>query len=306
MQGQQFEIHVMGPVYRARLDADGFFVERGRWRRSAPLDKLRFVFLHDAGSGMQELILSHELEPKSLNAKPRLQVIRIVANQGDAGVEALLSALLEACPQIEDLRGLTKADALAKMGAANLAKVVPIALIPIFTLLVALIGAPMFVHGFDARHDRLTFEELVSDSYPLQTRNLTVDDARLLATMALKETNTRDGETTIKYFVPMVPRAWEAGQPIQVVLETAELTHQALPKPGSAITGVLRDVLWEGLDSAERDFFSEEMALTMDEDVLLIQHEADTQTEVFAAFFATGSVFAAMCFVARVVIRRHG
>ena len=192
------------------------------------------------------------------------------------------------------------------MGPAKLAKVVPIALIPIFTLLVAMLMAPMFVHGFDARHDRLTFEQLVSDSYPLQTRNLTVDDARLLATMALKETNTRDGQTTIKYFVPMVPPSWEPGQPIQVVLETAERTHQALPKPGSAITGVLRDVLWEGLGSAERDFFSEEMALTMDEDVLLIQHEADTQTEVYAAFFATGSVFALMCFVARVVSRRHG
>jgi hypothetical protein len=303
MEAREFEVRLMGPSYRVRLDAHGVVAERGLWKRSAPLDRLMYLYVHAANSTMQELILAHG------PSADHLSVIRIVANADDPGLQALVPALLEACPKLEDLRGTPRKEALAKMGAANMGRIVPIALIPIFTLLAALVMAPMFVHGFDARHDTVALDDLVSDSYARESYNVTITNGRLLHDKAIEKTSTRDGKTTTSYLMPMVSPTWHPGDPVLVVWATPALTNEqwnALD-PEAGITGVVRDALWEGgLGSNERDFFIDRLGLNVSDDVLLVELDADTQLEAITAFGITGSVFVLMSVVAVVVIRRHG
>lgn len=295
---QSFTYGFMTFQCRATLDAKHLLVKQGLRTFEASVPKLKHLYLQQSPTNSQvTLLLAEE------RSAGKTRVLRFYANPGDPGFLAFIDAILAARPDI-DLRGLDEKTALKKMGAANHELV---GLVIMVFILPALIGVgllPKLVHGVEFGEARISLTSMAKGKTP-RSHNVLITGARAKLSESIEVTTTtkkggvETGSTT-KYFVPLVPNGWEKDQPVHVILETDELnaSDEAKLERATKFSGVIRDVLWEGLSSDDRDYFIQDVGLKLSDDVKLVEHRANPQFDLLIFVGATGLTFVIMFAIA--------
>ncbi len=231
----------------AQLDADRLLTKTGVRMASAPIARLQHLYVRrEIGRDEAELVLTY------LTDKGRLRRLRLFADRDEPGFDALVEALLARRPEI-DIRGLSASEAYRRMGSVELDWVVVPAVMTVGLLIVAVLMLPMLIHGVDGGAAETTVAALAAGERP-STRNLVVE-GRALADRGVQAQRGADAKldaTTM--WLPLVPTDWREGDPVPMVLEVRGLRDVDPVALGqqTRFEGVLRDVLWEGLDDAQR------------------------------------------------------
>ncbi len=276
---------------KAQLDERTLRVKQGIRSFEIPLQSLRMLYFGPMPPGdFDELILVSE------NERGKRKKFRFYANDGEEGMSALVAELVRRHPSI-DLRSLDRKAALAKMGAADTAR---LALVAVPLLVLAVMGAfvfPFLAHGLDDGRQSVTIEEL-NAGRELTSRNLVVRGVALA--QGLEEKTTRKGTTTTRLFFPLVSQAWTKADPIHVLVETDDLSDAELDAvlARNEFAGVLRNVWWEGPSESQIDFFTESYGFKVSPDVVLIELGADRETDlaIFGAIMGiTGIIMIVVC-----------
>ena len=267
---QEFQFQYTVMAVTATLDARDIRFKMGLRTYKAELSALKHLYVNQQmGGDMQELILTYSYGHK-------LKRFRIYSNEGEAGFDQAIAAILERRPDI-DIRSLSEQDAYATMGAVNTEKWSAFSIPFIVTAVVAVLMYPAIYHGFDDGHQEVTVAEL-AEGEPLDTSNLTVTRAKLCMDQAIEKTTTSKSSKTVRYFIPMVPKRSKCLKTtVAVVLKTDELDEaeekELLKSRG--VDGMHKHVWWEGLGSKERAFFIDEQKLTLADEVVLVEYKAE-------------------------------
>jgi hypothetical protein len=254
----------------AKLDAQALEARVGIRTFRAEVARLRHLYVRDSrmGNGYRELILTHEKSPG------KLARIRLYADLGQPGFDALVQALVAMRPDI-DIRRMDAKSAFKLMGAANTEKIALVLIAVLIPLIMGVLVLPQLIHGLDSGEDTVALAQLEQGNFP-ESRNVTIVGGRALLDRSVRVSTTRKGRTTVQYFVPLVSPGWQPGQPVAVVLRTGNLTASedyALAR-ANTFQGVIRDVMWEGLGRTERNFFTDRMSLHVADDATLVELNA--------------------------------
>ena len=119
-------------------------------------------------------------------------------------------------------------------------------------LIVALLFAPMLIHGLDGGHAEVTVAELVADE-PLETRHLTVVGQADVTRMVRTDPRPDAPQSSASVWMPLVTAGTPPDAAVAVVLQTRlEADNLEVLATAQKHTGLLRDIWWEGLDGAQR------------------------------------------------------
>lgn len=301
---QHFDYAYMGFRCQSSLDCHGLKVKQGLRTFEVALSTLRHLYVQKMAGEQQALLLTHEPTPG------KTKILRLYANTGEAGFQAFVQAIVAQRPEI-DRRGLDEKSALKMMGAVNVELYGLWGALLFVPVLVAVALLPKAVHGLDFGRDTVSLSQL-AEGKALASRNVNLTGAKANLDDALEvtTTHTRSGSSTqsTKYFVPLCAPDWSKTEPVHVVLETGELGAQEQRELAEAATfsGIVRNVLWEGLGGRERDYFSEKMGLKLADHVVLVEYQANPTFDL--ALFGGGvaltvvivtSIGAVVCFKRR-------
>lgn len=221
-----------------------------------------FAIVPHAGD-LRELVIAYELAPG------QGKTVRSYADADAADFDAFVAHLAALRPAA-DKRHLPVAEALAAMKVMNTAKLMPFMLATVVTLVVAVLGSPLLLHGLDSGEQEVDSQQL---SAPLTspTRNLLLR-GQLAPDHAIKETTTRKGRSTSKYFVPVVTEGWTQQDPVYAVLRLDDRTPEEFEKllAAPSYRVVVRNILWEGLGSSTRQFFVDKLAVRLAPEVVML------------------------------------
>ena len=262
----------------ARIDETRLEVQAGVKRSVAPLARLQHLFVHhDQGRGNAELVVSF------VAARGRLRRVRVFADAHEPAFDALVAALLARRPEI-DIRHLPRDEAYRRMGSAGREAVVLPALMGVVLGLMAVMFAPMVVHGCDEGEARISVAALAAGERP-GTRNLVVSGRaaveRVLVAAPGSDAPGVDAPGVdapaagVTAWVPLVEPGWDGVAPVAVVLEVRGRPVEVVTGLGEreVFAGLLRDVLWEGLGDRQRRGFAAQ-GLALAPEVALIEYGA--------------------------------
>jgi hypothetical protein len=231
----------------AELDETRLIVRTGVRTATAPLAKLQHLYVFDtAERGERELLLSYA------TARGGLRRVRVFADADEAGFDTLVQTLLRRRPEI-DVRHLTAAEAYARTGTRQLEWLALPMMMGLVMVVLAVLFAPLLIHGFDGGHAEVTVAALEAGE-PAHTRNVRVTGTLLsdYAVRAQIGADARLKQTTA--WIPLVDAVWQPGTPVGAVLEVpaaAAVDLATLARAG-AWNGMVRDIGWEGLPSRRR------------------------------------------------------
>ncbi|MCB9523760.1 MAG: hypothetical protein H6702_10355 [Myxococcales bacterium] len=275
---QQFEFQHAVFNVAAVLDAERLIVRVGMKTVVAPIARLQHLHvLSGAREDAQELLLTYA------TPKGKLKRARIFSDRGEPGFDHLVAALLARRPDI-DIRGLPQAEVWERVGAKPLEWVVLPLVMAVGWLVLAVLFAPMLVHGLDGGHAQVTVAELTA-AHP-GTRNLTVI-GRPVPEASVQVQAPDTGQTRL--WMPLVGPGWQPGDPVTVVLRARYLTAARLDAVLAADrhAGMLRDLLWEGLEGKRRaELLAKGVRLAPT--VRLVELGATPRTDLLAALGVLG------------------
>ncbi len=265
----------------ARLDESRLEVRAGVRTSVAPVARMQHVFVHrDRSRQTVELVVSYAA------ARGRLRRLRVFADAHEPAFDALVEALLTRRPEL-DIRHLERDDAYRRMGSQTRDAVVLPVLMAVAIAIMGAMFAPMVVHGFDRGEARVTVAELAAGERP-ETRNLTVEGRAVVDQMIVAIPEADPPPTTVTGWIPLVEPGW-AGEPVAVVLEVRGRPVDAVMALGEqqAFRGVLRDVLWEGLEQRRRLAF-EGRGVRLAPEVALIELGASSRDDLVLSMGVLG------------------
>jgi len=279
---------------RATIHAEHLRVKQGLRTFEAEVPQLRYLYVQQAGGGVHVNLLLAVARPSGKN-----KILRLYANPGDPGFLAFVEAIVAHRPDI-DLRGLEESVALKKMGAANMDLIGLVIMVLVIPAIVGGFLLPKLVHGLDFGQDRIALATIEQGTGP-DSRNVVITNAQARLDQSIEQTTTttkggvETGATT-KYYLPLVPPDWNGDTSVHVILKTDPLTTPEEHKleHGTSFPGVVRDVLWEGLDDGKREFFTKEVGLKLADGVKLVEYRADPRTDLLVFLGATGTTFLIM------------
>ena len=297
-QQQSFTYGFMAFQCKATLDAEHLSVKQGLRTFEASVPKLRHLYLQQSAASSQVTLLLAEERSAGKN-----RVLRLYANPGDLGFLGFVDAILALRPDI-DLRGLPEKTALKKMGAANHDLIGLVIMVFILPTIIGVGLLPKLVHGIEFGQERISLTSIAKGKTP-RSHNVLITGARAKLSESIEVTTTtkkggvETGATT-KYFVPLVPNGWEKDQPVHVILETDEMNSadEAKLERATKFSGVVRDVLWEGLSSDDREYFVKDAGLKLSDHVKLVEYRANPQFDLLVFLGATGLTFVIMLAIA--------
>jgi hypothetical protein len=298
---QKFEYAVAaGFTHKIELTAHEIRAKIGLRKINFPLEQLRHIFVQRLESaGMDELILCQQLPGGKLKSH------RFPAKAGEAGFRDAVDAIVTAKPEA-DIRRMDPLEARKIMGTSKTHKWVLVALVPIVTLVLAIIGLPAFIHGFDSGHADVAAAQLATDQLP-NTRNLTLNRAVAAVDFAteLTTTTTRKGTSTtsVDFFVPVIDPAGPDDQNVHLVIQCKKADLAEL-RGAPEIPGVLRNVLWEGVPDDVSEHMTTEMNLPLATVVHLFDYKANTKTELGFWTAIVGGTFVLMSVISFFVYRK--
>lgn len=282
-----FAWRFMTIAVEASMDDASLQVKQGiRTWRVAIADLRHLYVKRAAGGNYDEMIVGAEVSGKK-------KVFRFSAEAGHPGFIAFTQALLARRPDI-DRRAMPQKDALKLIGAKNVELITGVVTIAIILGIVMFALLPKLIHGVDGGHEKVKISKLVK-GYSPGTSNLTITDARVDTTNALSLTTVskRNGIETgrsTKFYIPLVAKDADDDEPIKVIIETKQLSSSEMSEleDSTAIKGMVRDVLWEGLASSQRDWFIEKAHRKLAKNVVLFEYKAEASEDLTIFLVATG------------------
>jgi hypothetical protein len=264
-------------------------VKQGIRTFRVPIVALRHVYLRKTGGGQyEELLLGTEPAPN------KKKVFRFSANFGQPQFRAFADTVVAYRPDT-DRRALPEKQAMAMMGAKNVELLVAVTVLGIIPLILAVALLPMLIHGLDGGKERVKLSQLIKGK-TLESHNLVISGGHVLTEKALSVTtvNKRNGIETSRstaYYVPLVPKGWDDDEPVKVIIKTKQLSNSEIAEleESDTIPGVARDVLWEGIDGKQSDWFKEKGHIKLAKDVILLDYKADSGNDLATYFIALGS-----------------
>ncbi len=242
---------------------DSLEIKMGIRTQTVPLEALRYLFVTKHGQ-YEELIIAYDKPDGSRG------IVRTYANAGSTQFKALADDLAALKPNA-DLRGRPRGEALKTMGARDTQLIAMVA-VPIVVNLLLFAGmSPFIIHGLDEGSQTVGAGELRTTK--LTTRNLVLT-GELDVERYLEVTNTENGrKTSASYEFPVFPPGAPDDAPIPVVLKTRELSDSRVTELAQAGRWkcTLRNVLWEGLDSDDRDYMHDKLHLNVSKDTALCE-----------------------------------
>lgn len=271
---QQFTFQYTVIKIEASLDDRILKVKQGIRTFEIPVHTIRMLFAGPMppGGDFQELILVAEINP----GKPKK--FRFYSNDGEEGFKALIEELVRRYPAI-DLRSLARKEALLKMKAADTTKIALIAVPFIIMAVMGTLFSPMLIHGLDRGSRTISAQEIAAGKTP-ETRNLLITGQAL--NRGMEEKTTRKGTTTVRLFFPLVEEDWQKGRPIYIIVETPEVSDEELSDilSRSEFKGVLRNVLWEGPTTSQREFFKNSYDYQIADSAVLLDLTGDASQDL--------------------------
>ncbi len=282
----------------ARLDERRLEVRAGVRTSAAPIDRLQHLHVHrDAGRGVDELLLSYALPGG------RLRRIRVFADSGQAGFDALVDGLLARRPDI-DIRELDRREAWDRTGSRELDRIVLPGMMAVAIIGLALMFSPRVLHGLDRGEATIDAAALAAGERP-ETRNLTVEGRALLdgVLFADQDPGRADGPTTA--WLPIVDPDWRPGEPVGVLLELRNRTRADILAIAEQprFSGILRDIWWEGLDQRRRAAFDKQ-GLALTADLALVEYGATPGSDLAITIGVIG-LLGTMMLAVIVALRRR-
>ncbi|HNS97780.1 MAG TPA: hypothetical protein PKL73_12590 [Polyangiaceae bacterium] len=254
----------MGMPVTVTLGHERLVLEQARSTVELHLDRLKGLHVLQHPGGVQELFLAYE------HAPGKTRVVRTNSAPGQGDFQAVVDVLVGMRPDI-DLRAMPSREALKKMGVTSLVKPIMLMALPLVYIgLLLVFTAPMLIHGLDKGSQEVSVTELAAGQ-PLESRNLLLK-GHLAAEYSMKKTIMRRGvPSSVTLRIPVVEPGWNPSMPVHAVLALDNAPPNELGRLArmDAYPCVVRDVLWEGLDSGDKKFFRDEGKLTLAKDVRL-------------------------------------
>jgi hypothetical protein len=220
-----------------------------------------------------------ELVIVTRNSEGKEKTYRFNSNSGEIGMVSLVEKLAELKPSA-DLRNLPREQALAQMKVIDSSKMALFSVPIIISTIVFLFLLPMLIHGLDNLNATVELNDLIQKN-DLETRNLTIQGNML--SECLEEKTTKKGQSTTKFFCPLVADSWKSGEPIHVLAQIDDIPDNEFNSlfEKSEFQGVLRNVLWEGPSNSTKDFFIKEYGATMAPNVLEFEVNGDSKNDLY-------------------------
>ena len=292
MQAREYELKVGEiPIFKAILGEEKLVLEdRRNMTREIELDELRHVYLSDAPGLETEVRFRYETEEGYLSG------LSFSVSRHDEGTTALLEALGERCPDLEIARK-TPQEIRRLIHGPNIKALLPHVAGLLVTTIFAFLFMPMILHGFDSGHRTVDVSDFASPDFESRPRNLTVIGRPLLE-MAMVNSQERHGGLIRQIFVPIVGDGWQRRDPVAVFARVDGLDEEAYAAFSGAreVTGLLRDIWWEGLRAGQREFFTNEIGLEVAESAYVVHHNPRPKRDMFVAISFI-LVVALVCFV---------
>lgn len=287
---QAWQWRYIATTCSATLNGASLAIKQGIRTWNVEIAKLRHLYVRQTRNQLgtfDELLLSYEKAPG------KNKVLRLYGNSGEAGMQAFIAALVAWRPDI-DIRHMDARTAHKTMGAARMEAVAAVIAFLAVMLVMGVLLLPQGLHGIDFGEEHVAIDKLES-GYAPDTHNLIITGHADLDDAMLEKT-THKGTTTVQYYVPIVSAAWTKAQPVHVVLRTDDLDSAAQDKLAHAqeFPGVVRDILWEGLGSDARTFFTGHIGLKLADDVKVVDYEEDPQFGLYVYVGVMGLTFLIM------------
>lgn len=222
-------------------------VTQSTGKRTAVVQEITGFYV-DGAMLLDELLIAHHAP---LSPKP--QIIRVMANVGDPGFEALVDALAAAKPSA-DLRALPRKEALKQLGVTD-ARRIAMLVAPLLVMLTSLaVTLPSVLYALDGGEDRLPVSEL--GTRPLRSRHLVLT-GELDTENYTWVTSTKNGVKTTRYSLfPLRAPGAPKDAPVPVMLYNRGGPDQ-LPA-GNEWRCTLRDAPGDGFSDQQRQWFRED------------------------------------------------
>jgi hypothetical protein len=225
----------------ARLSAEHVSARIGLRQIHVHISRIQHLFLDGRKERDNvELVISYR------DRRNRLRRARLFADHGESGLTDLHDAILARRPGI-NLTDVTPQQAYSLMGSSSSEAVAIPGLMFAAYMLVALLCTPLFIHGGDDGLHTSPIEniDLTTQS---NSRNLQISGGVLLLDEAVfGSSGERSSDPLTRVWVPLVAPSWTPEQDVKVVVKLRVRDLDVL-KEAPLISGVLRNVWWEGLN----------------------------------------------------------
>lgn len=278
MQSREYELKLGEmTIFKAILGEEDLVLEGRRMTHEIGVDELRHIYMSDAPGRQTDLWFRHDTEEGHLSG------VSFSVNRNDKGTAALLEALGERRPDLEIVQK-TPREIRRLVYGPNIKALLPHVAGLLFTIIVAVAFMPMIVHGFDSGHRTVHVNDFASPDFESRPRNLTVIGRPLLE-MAMVHRREQQGVVMRQIFVPIVSDDWEQGEPVAVFARVDGLDEDAYAAFAETreITGLLRNIWWEGMRASQREFFTDEIGLEVAESTYLIQTDPKPKRDMILA-----------------------
>ncbi len=295
MATQEFTFKYL--IYNSSAVIDDIYlsVNQGVRKWHVELHRLRHFFVHVLPSTGIECLISYETK------EGKKKVMRFNADVGDPGFAAFAAALAKARPEA-DIRSMDSKKAHKLLGAVSSMRLVPIIVFAVSTIVLTFIFLPAIIHGLDSGAAVIDAAACgaVCDT---PSRNVTLTNGYFHD----EYMSEQEGSRASSHYFLYVPGDWEKSAPVYLVVKTPGYSDEALEDWAAEdeISGVLRNVLWEGLGDDWRTEFKKQWGLDIAPEARLIEYAADTSVEMIVALIVIGLVLAFSLVVSILVVVKN-
>ena len=282
-----FEVEVL-------IKREHLFAKMGMKTHVVPLQHLCAIYRRDLKSqGIYELTIAFKKEG-------RLKRARLYADKGEEGFDSLFSYLQWLKPE-SDISHLPETEAYAQMGSRDLPWIVIPSLMALGVLLLALIGAPLLIHGLDQGVWIMDVNEVYQSPEQLNdppSRNVTF--AGLLdLDRAFRMIEGKGVDQKVHIIAPLFPtkdpEVTTRSAVTLVSLRGRGLEQLDHIKSGKSAQGVLRNVWWEGIgEQAKRGLKEQGVSLSPHATLIEVGVTRRDDLNVYLSFVSLFSLVTAL------------
>ncbi len=247
---EEFNFSYLTQKTKVSITNDTILIKSGIIKTEIKKNNILALYISLTNKDFSELIL------RFINNKGKTKTKKFMFQNGQS--EAIAFAdYLATNTNCEDLRSLSKKEALKKIKASDSNKVGFFIALAIAIVVPIIIFLPPIMHYFDNGHQTVDISQIISNK-DLNTSNVTVKNGMLLDGIWYQTESSRTTTTTNDYF-PLVPLNWKESDPIKILVKTDDLSQEETDNLFSqtTFTGVLENKLWESLGSDKIDFLHE-------------------------------------------------
>lgn len=259
-----------------------------------PLANLLAIYRRDLKSqGVLELTIAFK-------HKQRLKRARLYADWGEESFDAFFNYLLWLKPEA-NISHLSQSDAYAQMGSKNLPWVVIPSLMMFSVLMLALIGAPLLLHGLDKGSWDVEMAEIYQSPKALlnpSSRNLNFS-GQLDLDRALRLIEGKGVDQKLQIIAPIFPKETsdltDQTALILVALRGRGIEQLDAIRNGKVASGILRNLWWEGVgQQAKRGLKQQGVILSPNVSLIEVGVTQRDDLNVYLSFVSLFSILTAL------------